>query len=72
MRSGEAEHVILAFTIRDQGDKRLIRPISARHMHAKEVQFRRMLVSGHPPDDWDRLLAEARSGPRASGGRPGA
>jgi toxin YhaV len=23
--------------------------------------FRRMLESGHPPDDWDRLLAEART-----------
>ena len=23
--------------------------------------FRKMLESGHPPDDWNRLLAEARS-----------
>ena len=23
--------------------------------------FRKMLVSGHPPDDWDRLLSEART-----------
>ena len=23
--------------------------------------FRKMLASGHPPDDWDRLLAEARA-----------
>ncbi|MCA3148953.1 MAG: type II toxin-antitoxin system YhaV family toxin, partial [Burkholderiales bacterium] len=22
--------------------------------------FRQMLESGHPPDDWDQLLAEAR------------
>lgn len=22
--------------------------------------FRKMLESGHPPDDWDRLLAEAQ------------
>ena len=22
--------------------------------------FRKMLESGHPPDDWDQLLAEAR------------
>ena len=22
--------------------------------------FRKMLESGHPPDDWDRLLAQAR------------
>ncbi len=27
--------------------------------------FRKMLESGHPPDDWDQLLAEARAeGPR--------
>lgn len=24
--------------------------------------FRKLLDSGHPPDDWDQLLAEARSG----------
>jgi toxin YhaV len=24
--------------------------------------FRKMLASGHPPDDWDQLLNEARSG----------
>jgi len=24
--------------------------------------FRRMLESGHPPDDWEALLAEARLG----------
>lgn len=23
--------------------------------------FRKMLESGHPPDDWDQLLVEARS-----------
>jgi len=23
--------------------------------------FRKMLESGHPPDDWNRLLAEARA-----------
>ena len=31
-------HVFLAFTIRDSGVQRLIRPISARFMHAKEVK----------------------------------
>lgn len=30
-------HVFIAFTVRNQGAKRLIRPISARYMHAKEV-----------------------------------
>ena len=31
-------YVFLAFTIRDHQTKKLIRPISARYMHAKEVQ----------------------------------
>lgn len=31
-------HLFLAFTIRHRGTHRLIRPISARYMHAKEVQ----------------------------------
>lgn len=31
-------HVFIAFTVRDHGATRLIRPISARYMHAKEVQ----------------------------------
>ena len=31
-------YVFLAFTIRDHQSKKLIRPISARYMHAKEVQ----------------------------------
>lgn len=26
--------------------------------------FRKMLESGHPPDDWDRLLSEARKQPQ--------
>lgn len=25
--------------------------------------FRKMLESGHPPDDWDQLLAEAQKEP---------
>lgn len=37
-RTASGRHVFLAFTIRRQGDQRLIRPISARYMHAKEVQ----------------------------------
>jgi len=30
--------VFLVFTIRERGDKRYIRPISARYMHRKEVR----------------------------------
>jgi uncharacterized protein len=31
-------HVFLVFTIRTRSRKRLIRPISARYMHAKEIK----------------------------------
>ncbi len=31
-------HVLIAFTYRAAGGQRLIRPISARFMHAKEIQ----------------------------------
>ena len=31
-------HVLIAFTYRALGEQRLIRPISARFMHAKEIQ----------------------------------
>jgi len=37
-RTASGRPVFLAFTIRQQGTRRLIRPISARFMHAKEVQ----------------------------------
>jgi uncharacterized DUF497 family protein len=37
-KTTEGRHLFLAFTIREQGGRRLIRPISARYMHAKEVQ----------------------------------
>lgn len=30
--------VFLVFTIRERGGKRLIRPVSARYMHRKEVK----------------------------------
>ncbi len=36
-KTGGGRHVFLAFTIRTHGERRLIRPISARYMHAKEV-----------------------------------
>ena len=31
-------HVFIVFSIRHSGDKRLIRPISARYMHRKEIE----------------------------------
>lgn len=37
-QTAAGRHLFLAFTIRQQDMKRLIRPISARYMHAKEVE----------------------------------
>ena len=37
-RTAAGRHLFLAFTIRQQDTTRLIRPISARYMHAKEVE----------------------------------
>lgn len=34
----EGRFMIVAFTFRERDGKKLIRPISARHMHAKEVR----------------------------------
>jgi len=34
----EGRSVFLVFTVRKKGRKRLIRPISARYMHAKEIR----------------------------------
>ena len=34
-----ARHVLIVFTLRQRDGERLIRPISARYMHAKEVKF---------------------------------
>lgn len=33
-----SRHVFLAFTIRERGGKRFIRPISARYIHRKEIE----------------------------------
>ena len=37
-RTESGRHVFLAFTIRDRGGLMLVRPISARFMHRKEVE----------------------------------
>ncbi len=37
-RSRAGRHVFVAFTIREKGGASLIRPISARYMHRKEVR----------------------------------
>ena len=37
-QAADGRHVFLAFTLRDQDSQRLIRPISARYMHTKEVR----------------------------------
>ncbi|MGL6223135.1 MAG: BrnT family toxin [Steroidobacteraceae bacterium] len=37
-RTAAGRHVFLAFTLRKRGDEQWLRPISARYMHAKEIQ----------------------------------
>jgi uncharacterized DUF497 family protein len=37
-KTEQGRSVFLVFTIRKRGRKRLIRPISARYMHAKEIR----------------------------------
>jgi uncharacterized protein len=37
-RTARGRSVFLVFTIRERGGRRLIRPISARYMHRKEVR----------------------------------
>lgn len=37
-QTGNGRRVFLVFTLRRKGDKPLIRPISARYMHKKEVE----------------------------------
>jgi uncharacterized DUF497 family protein len=36
--TAEGKAIFVAFTFRSKGDERLIRPISARYMHKKEIQ----------------------------------
>ena len=36
-RDVEGRHIFVAFTVRNRAGQRLIRPISARFMHAKEI-----------------------------------
>jgi uncharacterized DUF497 family protein len=36
-RTGEGRHVFVVFTVRRAGSDQVIRPISARYMHRKEV-----------------------------------
>lgn len=37
-QTGDGRRVFLVFTQRRKGDKQLIRPISARYMHKKEIE----------------------------------
>jgi len=37
-RTGEGRHALVVFTLRERAGKMLIRPISARYMHRKEVE----------------------------------
>jgi len=36
--TGDGRRVFLVFTLRRKGDKQVIRPISARYMHKKEIE----------------------------------
>ena len=36
-RTNAGRHVFVAFTIRTSGGRRLIRPVTARYMHAREI-----------------------------------
>lgn len=48
--------VIVFAWVNDEGTKRAYESSGDAYR-----VFRKMLQSGHPPDDWDQLLAEARS-----------
>ena len=37
-KTRDGRHVFIVFTFRDRKDVRLVRPISARYMHGKEVR----------------------------------
>jgi uncharacterized protein len=37
-RSSEGRYVLIGFTIRFAGERKLIRPITARYMHEKEIK----------------------------------
>lgn len=51
-----ASRVIVFAWVNDEGTKRAFE--SSEDVYRV---FRKMLASGHPPDDWNRLLAEARA-----------
>lgn len=36
--NADGRHIFVVFTLRDRGADRLIRPISARYMHRKEIE----------------------------------
>ena len=38
-KTGEGRSIFVAFTLRQQGGETFIRPISARYMHQKEVDY---------------------------------
>jgi uncharacterized DUF497 family protein len=38
-KSEEGRHILIVFTRRERGGETLIRPISARYMHQKEIEY---------------------------------
>lgn len=49
-RTDAGRHVLVAFTLRSRHDHQLIRPISARFMHAKEVRHHARRQDASDPD----------------------
>jgi uncharacterized DUF497 family protein len=45
-RTGEGRHVFVVFTLRNREGATLIRPISARYMHRKEVEYYEKTIAG--------------------------
>mgnify|MGYP000909728584 CR=1 FL=1 len=50
-RTGAGRHLLIAFTLRHQSGRSLIRPVSARFMHAKEVQHNEQSQKDPGPDN---------------------
>lgn len=45
-RNAAGRYLFVVFTLRDENDDRVIRPISARYMHAKEVERYEQHIQG--------------------------
>lgn len=50
-RTQTGRHLLIAFTLRHRGGRSLIRPVSARFMHAKEARHYEQHQENPAPDD---------------------